>query len=131
MRIDNIRLSNQARDQLIGLKRHTSITNWNVLCRWAFCLSLAEPSVPPKAEIPADSSVEMTWRVFAGAYEDVYMGLLLDRCARDGIEMNQESVARYFRLHLHRGIGYMAGNKKIRSIANLVSMLPLEAADEE
>jgi DNA sulfur modification protein DndE len=57
MSIDHIRLSKQAREQLIRLKRHTGIEHWNVLCRWAFCRSLAEPSVPPPAKIPADSNV--------------------------------------------------------------------------
>jgi hypothetical protein len=26
--------------QLIRLKTRTGITQWNILCRWAFCLSL-------------------------------------------------------------------------------------------
>lgn len=72
--IDTIRLSERARQQLITLKRYTSIQNWNILCRWAFCLSLREPSVPPDEEIPVDSSVEMSWRTFAGANEQVYWG---------------------------------------------------------
>lgn len=66
MAIDYIRLSQQGKDQLIKLKRYTGIEHWNVLCRWAFCLSLSEPSVPPNAKIPADSNVEMTWKVFGG-----------------------------------------------------------------
>ena len=31
--LDNIRLSQKAKDQLIRLKRHTGIEHWNVLCR--------------------------------------------------------------------------------------------------
>ena len=64
MSLDHIRLSQQSRDQLIRLKRHTGIKHWNVLCRWAFCASLAEPTVPAPAKIPADSTLEMTWQVF-------------------------------------------------------------------
>ena len=37
--IDHIRLSQQAKDQLIKLKRVTGIEHWNVLCRWALCVS--------------------------------------------------------------------------------------------
>lgn len=55
-----IRLSSQAKEQLIRLKTRTGISQWNILCRWAFCLSLAEPTPPTPVEIPADSNVEMT-----------------------------------------------------------------------
>ncbi|WP_435947067.1 DndE family protein [Dryocola sp. BD586] len=34
MSIDNVRLSEKAKQQLITLKRRTGIENWNVLCRW-------------------------------------------------------------------------------------------------
>ena len=64
MLLEHIRLSEQARDQLIKVKRYTGIPHWNTLCRWAFCVSLAEPSPPAPAKIPADSSVEMNWRTF-------------------------------------------------------------------
>ena len=47
MALEHIRLSQTARDQLITLKRRTGIAHWNVLCRWAFCRSLAEPAPPP------------------------------------------------------------------------------------
>ncbi len=85
MLIEHIRLSQQAKEQLVKLKRTTGIQNWNVLCRWAFCLSLAEPSVPTPAKIPADSTVEMTWRVFGGAHYELYFALLNERCRHDNL----------------------------------------------
>ncbi len=122
--IEHIKLSQSARDQLIVLKRHTGVANWNVLCRWAFCASLAEPSVPPDAKIAADSNVEMSWRVFGGPHEEVYMALLRERCHRDGLGTEPDVLAHQFRLHLHRGIGYLAGNRSIRSIADMFKTLP-------
>jgi DNA sulfur modification protein DndE len=47
MSIKQIRLSSQAKDQLIRLKTKTGIQQWNVLCRWAFCLSLRQAKPPP------------------------------------------------------------------------------------
>ncbi|TAG66806.1 MAG: DUF1832 domain-containing protein, partial [Oscillatoriales cyanobacterium] len=44
--VDRICLSQTAKDQLSKLKRSTKIDRWNVLCRWGFCRSLAEPSIP-------------------------------------------------------------------------------------
>lgn len=120
MAIGYIRLSQQAKEQLIKLKRTTGVMHWNVLCRWAFCLSLAEPSVPSIVKIPADSSVEMDWKTFAGEHHDLYYALLKQRCQRDGLGTSDEVVATQFRLHLHRGIGYLAADKKIKNISDLV-----------
>lgn len=122
MTIEHIRLSKQAREQLIRLKRHTGIEHWNILCRWAFCRSLAEKSVPPPAKIPADSNVEMSWRVFGGRHEELYMALLKQRCVVDGIALTDEEVALQFRLHLHRGIAYLANDRKLRDIGSLVAL---------
>lgn len=127
MAIDYIRLSQQGKDQLIKLKRYTGIEHWNVLCRWAFCLSVSEPSVPPNAKIPADSNVEMTWKVFGGRHHEIYLALLKERCLQDGFETDPETLQHQFRLHLHRGVSYLAGNRKLRDIGKLVAM-PLDDA---
>ena len=127
MVIEHIRVSQQARDHLIRLKRWTGIENWNVLCRWAFCISLAEPSVPAPTRIPADSSVEMTWKVFGGAHHDIYLALLKERCHKDGLGTSDEVISAQFRLHLHRGIGYLAAlvtDKQIKNVTDLVKRLP-------
>ena len=120
MSIERIRLSEREREQLITLKRRTKLKNWNVLCRWALCVSLAEPTPPPRAEIASDSSVEMTWRVFAGEYEDVYLAMLKQRCWQDGLEINDQVLMEQFRLHLNRGIGYLYGDRAMRNISDLV-----------
>lgn len=122
MAIEHIRLSQQAKDQLIKLKRVTGIEHWNVLCRWALCLSLAEQSAPSPAKIPADSNVEMSWRVFGGRHADLYMALIKERCVRDGLGTDPEVLAQQFRLHLHRGISYLAGNRELRRIEDLVAL---------
>jgi DNA sulfur modification protein DndE len=123
MSLERIQLSQQAKDQLTRLKRRTGLKNWNVLCRWAFCVSIAEPDPPTPARIPADSSIEMTWRTFAGSdHEDVYLALLRQRCADDGLPTDPGTLAAQFRLHLHRGIGYLAGTPDLRSIDDLAAL---------
>jgi DNA sulfur modification protein DndE len=114
MSLEHIHVSKQAREQLIRLKRHTGIEHWNVLCRWAFCRSLAEPSLPPPARITTDSNVEMSWRVFGGRYHAVYRGLLRERCLQDGLGVSDDVLDEQFKLHLHRGIAYLANDKRIR-----------------
>ena len=122
MAIEHIHLSQQAKDQLVRLKRATGLTTWNVLCRWALCASLAEAGVPPPKKIPADSNVEMSWRVFAGTDGDIYLALLRERCVRDGLPTDPDTLAEQFRLHLHRGIAYLAANKQITGIDCLVEL---------
>ena len=131
MPIEHIHLSQQAKDQLVKIKRWTGIQNWNTLCRWGFCLSLSEPGIPPSAKIPADSSVEMSWKVFGGPYADIYLALLKERCRRDHLETTDEVLATQFRLHLHRGIGYLAADKNIKNIQALLKRLPLKAQAEK
>ena len=123
MAIEYVRLSQQAKDQLIGLRRRTGIDHWNVLCRWAFCLSLAEQSVPPVTKISTDSNVEMSWRVFGGRDADLYMALLKERCVRDGLGTDPDVLTQQFRLHLHRGVSYLAADRDLRQINDLVALL--------
>src|SRR5207248_4349380 len=128
MSIKQVRLSAQAKDQLIRLKTKTGISQWNILCRWAFCLSLRQLSPPTPVEIPADSNVEMTWQVFGGEAQELYLTLLKERCERDGLGTSDEVLARQFRLHLHRGISYLASPHAIRSIADLLRLVLEEKA---
>lgn len=122
MTVEHVRLSQTARDQLITLKRRTGITQWNVLCRWALCRSLAEPAVPPTIKLVMDSNVEMSWRTFAGEHGDELWALLRYRCHRDGLALDEETLGQQFRLHLHRGIGYLVGDRRVTDIAGLVSL---------
>lgn len=122
MALEHIRVSQQGKEQLIKLKRLTGIEHWNVLCRWALCVSLAEPSIPPTTKVPADSNVEMSWKVFGGRYADLYLVLLKQRCVRDGLGTDPDTLGQQLRLHLHRGISYLASNKKVKKIHHLISL---------
>ena len=118
--LTRIQLSQTAKDQLTKLKRSTKIEQWNILCRWAFRRSLAEPTIPSPVPIPADSNVEMTWRVFGGEMSDILLIALKQRCYNDNLGTDKETLAVQFRLHLHRGIGYLAGDSNIKKIEDLV-----------
>ena len=117
--IDTIRLGGRARNQLISLKRKTGIENWNILCRWAFTLSINEESRPRSVDQPLDGGIEMTWHTFAGEYDAIYEALLLQRCANDGIDVTPSELSKQLRQHLYRGIGYLAAGKRINNIADL------------
>jgi len=120
--IERIRLSQSGKDQLLKLRRFTKIDQWNILCRWGFCRSLAEPSMPSPVPIPADSNVELTWEVFGGDIADILLIALKQRCHNDKLGTDKETLARQFRLHLHRGIGYLAGDQTIKKIEHLIAI---------
>lgn len=122
MSIKQFHLSAQAKEQLIRLKTRTGIQHWNILCRWAFCLSLKQPTPPTPIEVPSDSNVEMAWQVFGGEAHELYLALLKERCERDGLGTSDDVLSKQFRLHLHRGISYLATPHAIRGIADLIRL---------
>jgi DNA sulfur modification protein DndE len=90
-------------------------------------VSLAEATTPAPTKIPADSNVEMSWKVFGGRYADLYLALLKERCTQDQLGTELETLAQQFRLHLHRGIAYLAANKKMRKIDDLIALTASDA----
>jgi DNA sulfur modification protein DndE len=122
MSIKQIKLSAQGREQLIRLKTKTGIAQWNILCRWAFCLSLKQASSPTPIEAPADSNVEMTWQVFGGDAQELYLAMLKERCHQDKLGTSDDVLLRQFRLHLHRGLGYLSTPQAIRSVGDLIRL---------
>jgi DNA sulfur modification protein DndE len=105
--IDIIRLSEKQKQQLIILKRKTGIENWNVLCRWALCMSLADPTIPPKEDIPSDSNVEMTWKTFGGEQASAYLAIVKYQFSQQKASMN---LADFIKIHLSRGISHLLKN---------------------
>ena len=119
--IERVRVSKTAEDQLIKLKRSTKIKQWNILCRWAFCLSLSEPNVPSPVPI-GNFSIEIAWSVFGGEIADLLLIALKQRCHQDGLGTAPETLKQQFTLHLHRGIGYLAGDNNIKQIEDLATL---------
>lgn len=128
MIVKQIKLSNLSKDRLGRLKGKTGIKNWNILCRWALCYSLAENTMPPDLPIVADSNVEMSWYTFGGEYSDIYDALMIAWCEKMNLPTDEETLAKYFKLHLERGIAYLSGTNFIK---NLDDLLALAIGDEK
>jgi DNA sulfur modification protein DndE len=105
--IETIRINQKAKEQLISLKRKTGIGQWNILCRQAFCMSLAEKSLPTAIGLDTKAELEIRWNVFSGQYPEIYLALLKERCHQDGLSIDKETLNEQLFLHLHRGIGMM------------------------
>lgn len=122
MIVKQIRLSQQAKDQLSRLKGKTGIKNWNILCRWALCYSLSEGTVPTDIELPADSNLEMSWYTFGGEYSEIYEALVRAWCIKHSLPIDDSTVAKYFRLNLERGIAHLSGTGFIKSIDDMIRL---------
>ena len=52
--IDQLRNSTNLKNLLTRIKTNTGIANWNVICRWALCLSLKQTSLPREVDEKLD-----------------------------------------------------------------------------
>ena len=122
MSIKQVKLSTQAKEQLIRLKTRTGIPHWNVLCRWAFCLSLRQSLRRP----PLISRRQQCRDDLAGLRRRCPRALSC--AARKSAANGTGSVAQTTFWHasfdciLHRGIGYLAAPQSIRSIVDLIKL---------
>ena len=122
MIIKQVRLSQKAKEQLSRLKGKTGIKNWNILCRWALCYSLGEKTIPTDITLVADSNLEMTWFTFGGEYYELYEALVKAWCIKMDLPTDDETVTKYFRLNLERGISHLGGTGFIKSVDDLANI---------
>ncbi len=122
MIVKQIKLSSISKDRLGRLKGKTGIKNWNVLCRWALCYSLSENTMPTDVPIVADSNVEMSWFTFGGEYSDIYDALMIAWCKKMNLHTDEETLAKYFKLHVERGIAHLSGTNFIKNLDDLIKL---------
>ena len=64
--IETVRLSQDQRNKLLRIRKKTGVKNWNVLCRWALCYSLAAEEEPPQYVRGGKVGIEIDWPTFTG-----------------------------------------------------------------
>ena len=74
----------------------------------------------------SDSNVEMSWLTFAGEYHEVYEEIIRQRCINDGLGEDPDTLLKYFRLHLNRGINHYSSRDVLRNIQDLLNSIPDE-----
>ena len=122
-KLDNIRISENSKAKLSRLKGRTGIQNWNILCRWAFAVSLADKTRISAHKQSDWSNVEMTWRTFGGIYEDVYWALLVKSADDAGVGTELSDLAHHLHLHLERGLATLEMRiRKLEDFGDLVSV---------
>ena len=124
--IENVRLTPAERQKLINIKKDTGISNWNVICRWALSMSLAQSDFPPAISNGNRGAIEMTWQTFGGEEAAIYEALIEFDHQDSG---STSTKAEWLYRHLNRGINLVASHLKDRkapggrtAIEDLVSL---------
>ena len=63
---------------------------------------------------------------FDKEYHEIYEELIRVRCLNDGLGDDPDTLLRYFRLHLNRGINHYSSRDVLKSIHDLLNTLPSE-----
>ena len=110
IKLDTVRTTLGVKHTLNRLKQLTGIETWNVLCRWAFCLSIKQENLPREIEETLDG-VEIDYEVFAGKNKDIYTQLLINNLLKHKIEINKRNLSKFLYAHINRGVNIMYSNK--------------------
>lgn len=122
MKLNRIHLSEDSRHKLSILKGRTGLLP-NVLCRLGLSLSLVDPSIPRPENYPTDGS-EFNRYTLMGEWDSLIVALLKERCAADGLPLDNENLANQFRAHLNRGVELLYA--RVKGLSDLVELLPTE-----
>ena len=118
--IDQLRTSTSLKNLLTRIKSITSIQNWNVLCRWGFCFSIKQSTLPRMVDEKLDG-VEIDYDVLVGKNKIIYTQLLINNLRKNNIEINKENLTKYLYAHVNRGINIIY-NFKLKNISGLLSL---------
>ena len=120
IKIESLKTTTHIKNVLSSIKRVTGIEYWNVICRWALCISLKQKSLPRLVEEKLDG-VEIDYDVFVGKNNSIYTQLLINNLIKHNIEITKSNVYKYLYAHVNRGVSILY-NKKMKSIKDLFSI---------
>ena len=119
--IDQLRTSASLKNLLTRIKGITSIQNWNVLCRWGFCFSIKQSTLPRMVDEKLDG-VEIDYDVLVGKNKIIYTQLLINNLRKNNIEINKENLTKYLYAHVNRGVNIIY-NFKMKTIKDLFNQI--------
>ena len=64
--------------------------------------------------------MDIAWKVFAGEHSDTYSALEHLRARKDQLELSADGLAQCLRMHVHRGLGYLASEREARNISSFL-----------
>lgn len=118
---ETYRVPEKTRELLIQIKRKTQIEHWNVLCRWCFCLSIAQSTnIPSQSyDLSEDSTTEINWRTLFGEEDSVYAALIHYISRKEGIK-TESKILPFCKLHIHRGAMIMNRYEQLSVVTRIL-----------
>ena len=118
--IDILRTSSNVKSSLTRIKTLTGISNWNIICRWALCLSLKQTSLPREVEEKLDG-VEIDYDTLVGKNKSIYTQLLINNLVTHNVAVDKKNLTKYLYAHVNRGVNIIYTNK-LKDISGLLSL---------
>ena len=122
IKIESLKISDRAFLDISQIKSKTRIDTMNIICRWAFNISLSSDLPPPPLAKEDKINKEIDWKIFAGDYEYLITGLLKNRLNQDKIKITNETMSDHLRLHVQRGLSLIAAQKNIKNIEDFIEL---------
>ena len=119
--IDVLKTSTNLKNFLTRIKTNTGIANWNVICRWALCLSLKQTSLPREVDEKLDG-VEIDYDILVGKNKTIYTQLLINNLITHKVEINKRNLTKYLNAHVNRGANIIYTNK-LKDISALFKLI--------
>ena len=120
MQLNRIHISEDSRNKLSILKGRTGLLP-NVLSRIGLMLSLAEANEPELDADPTDGS-EFNRFTLMGEWDPLIVALLEEWCIANGVRTDNDTLIKYFRAHLNRGVYLLYSRVKgLQDLADLLS----------
>ena len=108
--VDILRTSSNVKSSLTRIKTITGISNWNIICRWALCLSLKQTSLPREVEEKLDG-VEIDYDTLVGKNKSIYTQLLINNLVAHNVVVDKKNLTKYLYAHVNRGVNIIYTNK--------------------
>ena len=119
MQLNRIHTSNDSRSKLRALRSRTGLLP-NVLSRIGLMLSITEPS-KPDLDADATDGTEFHRDTLMGEWDPLIVALLEEWCIANGVRTDNDTLIKYFRAHLNRGVRLLHGRvKRLEDLANLL-----------
>ena len=119
--IDILRTSSNVKSSLTRIKTITGISNWNIICRWALCLSLKQTSLPREVEEKLDG-VEIDYDTLVGKNKSIYTQLLINNLVTHKVALDKKNLTKYLYAHVNRGVNIIYTNK-LKDISGLFKLI--------
>ena len=117
--LDVLRTSTNVKNSLTRIKTLTGIPNWNIICRWAFCLSIKQTALPREVEEKLDG-IEIDYDVLFGKNKPIYTQLLINNLITHNVKIDKKNLTKYLYAHVNRGVNIIYTNK-LKDISGLMA----------